>query len=177
MSVEYSLDKAKQYEKIKLILSISGTVVSVVILLLFVVLGYSELLRDQVSTWFGNPYLQLLSFLFVIGAAYSVISFPMSYYGDFWLEHHYQLTSQKFLSWIWEKVKGFLVGVVLGVPLLLAFYYFLLNYPQTWWFWTATVLFFFSVIIGKIANNYRKKEKYCCSPEPPGLQQYFSFFL
>ena len=151
MSVDYSIKKAKQYEKIKLFLSIFSTVLSIVILLLFVVLGYSAALRVQVAVWFVNPYMQLLAFLFTIGAAYSLISFPLSFFGDFWLEHYYKLTTQKFAGWIWEKVKAFLVAIVLGVPILLAFYFFLLNYPQTWWFWTATVLFFFSVIIGKIA--------------------------
>jgi len=109
------------------------------------------MLRDKVNVWFTSPYMQLLAFLFTIGAGYSLISFPLSFFGDFWLEHYYKLSNQKFAGWIWEKTKGFLVGIVLGVPILLTFYYFLLNYPQTWWFWTATVLFFFSVIIGKIA--------------------------
>jgi STE24 endopeptidase len=151
MSIDYSIEKAKQYEKIKLILSVSSTVLSVVILILFVILGYSVMLRDEVQEWFRSPYLQLLAFLFAIGAAYSLISLPLGFLGDFWLEHHYQLSNQKFGGWVWEKTKGFLVGIVLGVPILLAFYFFLLNYPQTWWFWTATVLFFFSVILGKIA--------------------------
>lgn len=151
MSIDYSVEKAKQYEKIKLFLSIFSTVLSIIVLILFVIFGYSAALRDVVNNWFINPYLQLLSFLFVIGIAYSVISFPLSFFGDFWLEHYYNLTNQKFSGWIWEKIKGFLVGIVIGVPVLLAFYFFLLNYPETWWLWTATVLFFFSVIIGKIA--------------------------
>lgn len=151
MADVYSITKAKQYEKIKLSLSIFSTVLSITLLILFVVLGYSEQLRTAIYGWAENPYLRLLIFIFILGAGFSVISFPMSYFGDFWLEHHYDLTTQKFTGWIWEKAKGFLVGIVLGVPILLAFYYFLLNYPETWWFWTATVLFFFSVIIGKIA--------------------------
>lgn len=151
MTVDYSLEKAKKYEKINLVLSISSTVLSIVILVLFIVLGYSVQLRDIVNVWFANPYLQLLAFLFVMGAAYSVISFPLSFIGDFWLEHYFGLSNQTFLSWMWERSKGFLVGLVIGVPILLVFYFLLLNYPQTWWFWTATVLFFFSVFLGKIA--------------------------
>ena len=145
------LQKAKQYEKINLILSIFGTILSIVILILFVVLGYSTLLRDVVAEWFVNPYFQLMAFLFVMGAGYSLISFPLSFFGDFWLEHHFDLSNQSFWAWMWEKAKGFMVGLVLGGPLLLAFYFFLLNYPETWWLWTATILFFFSIIIGKIA--------------------------
>ncbi len=145
------LQKAKKYEKINLSLTIFSTILSIVILILFVTLGYSSQLRDVVSVWFENPYLQLISFLFTIGAGYSVISFPLSFFGDFWLEHYFELSNQTFWAWMWEKVKGFMVGTVLGVPLLLAFYFFLLNYPETWWLWTATIIFFFSIIIGKIA--------------------------
>ncbi|KAA3617827.1 MAG: M48 family peptidase [Calditrichaeota bacterium] len=146
-----NLQKAKQYEKINLVLSIFSTILSIVILILFVTLGYSAQLRDVISEWFENSYLQLLVFLFSIGLGYSVISFPLSFFGDFWLEHYFDLSNQTFFAWMWEKIKGFLVGLVLGVPLILAFYFFLLNYPATWWFWTATILFFFSIIIGKIA--------------------------
>lgn len=153
MSETYTINRAKQYEKIKLILSIFSTVLSVTLLILFVTLGYSIQLRTFVHGSVNNPYLGLLVFLFVLGGSFSLISFPLSYFGGFWLEHHYNLTSQKFAGWLWEKLKGYLVGTTLAVPILLAFYYFLLNHPQTWWLWTATVLFFFSVIIGKIAPH------------------------
>ncbi len=146
-----NLQKAKQYEKINLGFSIFSTILSIIILVIFVVLGYSAQLRDIVSSWSDNAYLQLIYFLFAMGAGYSVISFPLSYFSDFWLEHHFELSNQTFSAWIWEKTKGFIVGSILGLPILLAFYFFLLNYPDTWWVWTATILFFFSIIIGKIA--------------------------
>lgn len=148
------LAKAKNYEKIKLTLSISSTVISITALLLFVFLDYSADLRNLVSGWFASPYLQLLLFLALIAAGYSVISFPLSFIGDYWLEHHFELSNQGFWAWIWEKIKASLVGLVLGVPILLVFYFFLLNYPDTWWIWTATVLFFFSVFLGKIAPQF-----------------------
>ena len=120
------LEKAKKYKKINLTLSISSTILSIVIFLLFVILGYSVELRELVNGWFENAYMRLVAFLFVIGAAYSVVSFPLSFFGDFWLEHHFELSNQSFWAWMWEKTKGFLVGLVLGVPLLLIFYFFLL---------------------------------------------------
>ncbi len=143
--------QAKKYEKINLILSISETIVGLVLLVLFIVLDYSVDLRNLVQTWFENPYLQLITFLAVLGGAFSVISYPMSFISDFWLEHHFGLSNQTFWSWMWEKTKAFLVGAVIGTPILLIFYFLLLNYPETWWLWTATVLFFFSVFLGKIA--------------------------
>ena len=144
-------DKAKQYQRIKLIFSISETIVSLVLLSIFIFAGYSIQWRIWVSAQAENPYLQLLIFLGGIGAAYSVISVPLSFITGFWLEHRYELSNQSFGAWFWEQIKAFLVGIVLLVPVMLIFYFFLRNYPQTWWLWTAVILFVFSIIIGRIA--------------------------
>jgi len=48
-------------------------------------------------------------------------------------------------------MKGLAVGLVLGIPLLLAFYYILRNFGNNWWLVLGIFIFFFSVIIGRIA--------------------------
>lgn len=154
MSVAMSSEhqhKAKQYEKLHLILSMGETVLSIILIILFVTSGYSEQLKYYVASWVVNPYLQLLLFTAIAGTVFSVIFFPFSYISGYWLEHRYDLSNQNFMQWIWEKFKAFLVGAVLFLPVFLIFYYFLRNYPDTWWIWTATILFIFSVVIGRIA--------------------------
>ncbi|MGD9487977.1 MAG: M48 family metallopeptidase [Calditrichaceae bacterium] len=142
---------AKTYNRIKLIVSLSETLISLLLIVGFVYSGYSGRLSDLVSEWFSNPYIRLLAFLAIIGMVMSVISFPVSYFSGFWLEHYYKLTNQSLKGWILEKMKGLAVGLVLFTPILILFYFFLRNYPDTWWLWTATALFVFSVIIGRIA--------------------------
>lgn len=143
--------KAKRYENIKLILGLTETILSVVILIIFIFSGYSKELRDIVSGWAVNPYWRLLAFIGVLGAAFSLISFPLSYISKFWLEHHYNLSNQTFFAWLLEKIKAFALTIILFVPIIILFYYFLRNYPESWWFWMASVLFVFSVVIGRIA--------------------------
>jgi STE24 endopeptidase len=142
---------AKKYERIKLSLSISETVISIVLILIIIFAGYAIELRNWAQTLVQNPYAQLLIFAAILGLIFSVISIPLSFISGFWLEHYYGLSNQSFFAWVWEKLKGLFVGLILIIPILLIFYYFLRNYPDSWWFWTATVMFLFSVVIGRIA--------------------------
>ncbi|HID40367.1 MAG TPA: M48 family peptidase [Calditrichaeota bacterium] len=142
---------AKRYESVKLILSLADSLLVLFTLLAFVVSGYSLTLRNWVVGSVQNPYIRLLLFSAVIGLGIALLSFPFQFYSSYWMEKRYNLSQQSFTSWIWEKTKAALVGLILAVPLLLVFYYFLLKYPQSWWLWLGLVLFFFSVFLGRIA--------------------------
>ena len=72
-------NKAKQYQRIKLIFSISETIVSLVLLCVFIFAGYSLQWRIWISAQAQNPYLQLLIFIGGISLAYSIISIILGY--------------------------------------------------------------------------------------------------
>ena len=122
-------NKAKTYEKIKLTLSISETIIFIALIIIIIFGGWSAQLRDLALNWMDNVYLQLIVFIGLLGCIFSVISVPLSFISGFWLEHHYNLSNQTFWAWLWEKIKAFLIGIVLSLPLLLLFYYLLSNYP------------------------------------------------
>jgi STE24 endopeptidase len=143
--------RAKRYENIKLSLSVGESVLTFVLIVLFVVLGYSLELRETVFSHFDNDYTRFFAFIFILGGALSLISFPLDYISGFWLEHHYDLSNQTFGGWLWEKLKGLLIGLFVMIPLMFIFYYLLKNFPSIWWVWLSVFLFFFSVILGKIA--------------------------
>ena len=99
--------KAKKYQRIKLILNISETIISFVLLVVFVGAGYSVMLRDYVAVVHPNVYIRLLIFLFIMGITFSVFSVPVSFIGSYWLEHRFGLSNQRFPGWIWEQVKAY----------------------------------------------------------------------
>lgn len=144
------MDSAKKYNNIKLAIGIGEGIVSFILLLLFVYLGYSLELENFLLNYFSNPYLLFISFLFMIGIVGSVISFPISYYSGFYLEHKYNLSNQTFLKWIWENIKGLLVSLVIGVPILLIFYFMLNYFGNYWWLPFAIIMFFVSVVLSQI---------------------------
>ncbi|MHB2153372.1 M48 family metallopeptidase [Calditrichota bacterium GD2] len=143
--------QAKRYERIKLIVSISESVLSFLLLLLFLTTGYSAELRDWTHQLTENAYLRFLLFMAAAGFGLSLFTFPFEFYSSFILEHRYHLSNQTLWDWIKEKLKENLVGLAIGLPLALAFYFLLLNFPQTWWLWLSVVVFLFSVLLGRIA--------------------------
>jgi STE24 endopeptidase len=80
-----------------------------------------------------------------------VVSFPLSFYSGFILEHRYHLSNQTFLQWLWEHTKAMLVSVPIAVPLALLFYFFLHTYQELWWLPVATSMFIVSIALSKIA--------------------------
>jgi len=144
------VDSAKKYNNIKLAIGIGEGIVSFVLLLLFVWLGYSQQLENFLSNYFSNPYLLFISFLFALGITGSVLSFPVSYYSGFYLEHKYNLSNQTFWKWIWENFKGLIVSLVIGIPILLTFYYVLNTFYSLWWLPFAIIMFFISVVLSQI---------------------------
>ncbi|MCX8009324.1 MAG: M48 family peptidase, partial [Patescibacteria group bacterium] len=81
----------------------------------------------------GNIYFSFLIFVGVIGFATSILLLPIDFYSGYVLEHKYKLSNQTFVKWIWEELKGLIVAIAIGVPILLLFYYLILNNPDTWW--------------------------------------------
>ena len=141
---------AKKYNNIKLAISIGEGVFSFILIFLFVWLGYSLQLENYLTGFIENQYLLLLSFVLVLGFAGSVLSFPVSYYSGFYLEHKYNLSNQTFWKWIWEGLKGLIVSLVIGIPILLIFYYILNTFYSLWWLTFAVIIFLFSVVLSQI---------------------------
>jgi STE24 endopeptidase len=141
---------AKKYEKIKLTVGITESIISAILIFLFLWLGYSKMLADYAFSFTSNSYAALVIFVFIIGLISSVLSFPLDYFFSFRLEHKFGLSNQKFIKWIEEGLKSLAVGIVLGTPILLLFYFMLLNYEQ-WWLWFGCVVMVYSVILAQIA--------------------------
>jgi STE24 endopeptidase len=144
------MDNAKKYNNIKLAIGISEGIISFILILLFVWLGYSLKLENLLSEYIQNKYLLFIVYVLVIGLAGSVLSFPVSYYTGYYLEHKYNLSNQTFWKWIIEGVKGLLVSLVIGIPILLTFYYILNTFYSLWWLPFAIIMFFISVVLSQI---------------------------
>ena len=141
---------SKKYNNIKLIVSIFIGALSFLLLLLFVVFGGSKFLRDYLDSLIQNKYLLFLAFVIVIGIIETLILAPLSYYQEYYLEHEYQLSNQSFGQWIWENLKGILIGSVLGIPVLLFFFFVINTFHEMWWLPFAILMFIISVVLAQI---------------------------
>lgn len=142
--------QAKKYSNTKLVFGISEAIVSFILLLLFVWLGYSARLENYLQLTFANDYLVLLIYVLALGIVSSILFSPLNYYIGFYLEHKYNLSNQTFWKWIREGTKGILVGSAIGLPLLLLFYFVIKSFGIMWWLPFAGLMFIFTVVLAQI---------------------------
>ncbi len=142
---------AKRYSELKQKLSFRKSILSFIIIFLLFMTGLSRELEKVAVNFTDNIYIALLIFVASIAVLEGILTFPLSFYSGYILEHKYNLSNQTLFSYFKEDLKGLAVGTVLGVPVLLVFYYILRNYPHDWWYITGFFLFFFSVLLARVA--------------------------
>ncbi|MCU7495940.1 MAG: M48 family metallopeptidase [Ignavibacteria bacterium] len=141
---------SKKYNNIKLSVSIGKGILSFLIIFLFLKSGLALDLENYLSRFISNSYLLFIAFVIAVSAAGSILSFPVSYYQEFYLEHKFKLSNQTFGAWLWEGAKGTMVSGVIGIPLLPVFYYVLNRFGNLWWLPFAIILFLVSVVLARI---------------------------
>jgi len=144
-------DKAKTYNRIKLITGIASAVLSFVVLLLLVLNGLTTDLRNWAYVWTSSNYLALLLFSFALATIQSVVTLPLGFYSGYYIEHKYKLSNQNIWRWAWEHLKGMLVGLPIVICVLLFLYYCLSVYATLWWLPVSIGLMFLSVVLARIA--------------------------
>ena len=142
---------SKKYNRIKLTLSITESLLSLVFVLVLLFCGFSIKLDVWISGFIGNDYLALFAFLFLLGIVSSIITFPISFYKDYTLEHKYNLSNQTIGKYFWEKIKGLMIGLPILLILMSTFFFVLKNFSENWWFIFGTVIVIFSVILSRLA--------------------------
>ncbi|MCW8850252.1 MAG: M48 family metallopeptidase, partial [Melioribacteraceae bacterium] len=142
--------ESKKYNNLKLSFGIFKTILTFVIIFLFVKLDYSKVLVEYIMQITDNNYFALVVFVAVAGTFSSIIFFPINLYSGFIMEHKFKLSNQTFFGWIWENFKATLIGIVIGIPLLLLFYYVLNVFGNLWWLPFSIILFVLTVVLSKI---------------------------
>src|SRR5947199_770671 len=125
--------EARRYNRIRRWLGIAEFALSLALLVVLVITGWTGWLRDLAYQGAFQSY-ALAVFLYtvmlvVIG---KILGLGMDYY-SFRLEHRYQLSNQKFRGWAWDEVKGFLVSAILAAILVELLYFVIRQFSQHWW--------------------------------------------
>lgn len=141
---------SKRYNNLKIGLGVLEGVLTFGISLVFVTSGLSRVLAEEAANYLSGIYGSFILFVLAAGLCLGILLFPLGFYKDFYLEHKYNLSNQSFLRWISEDLKGIGVSLVIGIPLLLAFYYTIIHFGNLWWLPFAVLLFVVSVILARV---------------------------
>lgn len=125
--------EVRRYNRIRRWLGIADFVLGFAFLIVLLVTRWSDGLRDLAYRWGFQSYsFSLFIYLFLLLGINKALGFGLDYYG-FRLERRFKLSTQRFGSWAWDEVKGFLVGLVLGGIVVELLYFTIRQWPQHWW--------------------------------------------
>ena len=150
--------EARRYNRIRRWLGIADFVVGFVFLIVLLVTGWSDWLRDLAyRLGFQNYSLSLFMYLLLLLVISKALGIGLDYYG-FSLERRFKLSTQRFRSWAWDEVKGFLVGLVLGTVVVEVLYFTIRQWPQHWW------MLAWALVHGPCSSFWLNWRRSCSSP-------------
>jgi STE24 endopeptidase len=142
-SVEYTLAKGK-FDQIE-------TSYQVAILLLILFSGLLPWALNLFTHWLGSSAWAMAVFLFAVGLALSLPSLPLAWYDQFKLEERFGFNTSTQKIWWLDRLKGLLLGIILGYPLLVLVLKFVDWTGALWWLWAWAALLAFQMIMAVLA--------------------------
>jgi STE24 endopeptidase len=149
--VQADSPEAHSYNRIRRWLGIADFAVGFVFLVVLLVTRWSFWLKGVAyHMGFENYSLSLFMYLLLLLVISKALGIGLDYYG-FALERRFKLSTQRFRSWIWDEVKGFLVGLVLGAVVVEVLYFTLRQWPQHWWILAWALFMGLFIILAQLA--------------------------
>jgi STE24 endopeptidase len=142
-SVDYTLAKSRLGDIV--------TSVDAVVLIAVLFSGVLPWAFGRLSASFGTSVWAIAGFLFVTGIALSILALPFAWYAQFKLEERFGFNTVTMKTWVLDRVKGFLLVLLLGYPLLALVLKLIEWTGANWWLWAAAVVIAFQLLLLLIA--------------------------
>ena len=123
----------------------------VVLLIIWLFLGWSSDLRNWIFSWTENPWISVLAFGGIFGLLFTILDLPLSFYTGYTLPHRYGQSNQTIKGWWIDFAKGLVLSGVIGVIVLEVIYMLLRSAPETWWLWAGGFILLFNVLLANLA--------------------------
>src|SRR4030095_11310207 len=99
----------------------------------------------------GSSMLAPSGFLLVTGIALSMLALPFAWCAQFKLEERFGFNTTSMKTWVLDRIKGLLLAVMLGYPLLALVLKLIEWTGANWWLWAAVIVIAFQLLLLLIA--------------------------
>jgi STE24 endopeptidase len=147
--LEPTSPEVKRYQRQKITAAVVNVLLSLAFLLVMALAVGPHLDAWLRETLGEGPWLRLLVVAVVVGGGLELLTLPLSFWSSFVLEHRYQLSNQTLGGWIKKQIKAYIVGGLIGLPLLYGLYA-LLRLTHPWWLWAAVAWLAVSLVLGRL---------------------------
>ena len=125
--------RAADYERARLRLGSAASVFGLVVALGWAAFGY-DALYGRVATLVPEGLARSVAFLIAAGAISSLLGLPAALLRTFGIEQRFGFNRTTPRGFLLDRLKGWALSLVLGIPLLTALLW-LMRQPGPWWFW------------------------------------------
>ena len=139
--------KAKNYSKEKGKVSLISSTLSTLITLLFLIFEGYGWLDNFISLYYDIPFLKSGIFFLVLFILSDFISIPFSCYNTFVIEEKYGFNKTTVKTFVLDKIKGYLLTIIVGGILLFGAIYIVSLLENSFWFWLWLSLSFIMLIV------------------------------
>lgn len=125
--------EARAYNRTKRWLELGDLALSFGFLIVLLVTGWTNILRDA-AVRLGRDYyvLQLFFYVLLLSVLSKLLGFGLDYY-SFRLEHRFNLSNQSLSSWVRDQIKGWILGLLITTVLAEIVYALIRVSPEHWW--------------------------------------------
>ena len=127
--------KAKNYSKEKGRVSLISSTISSSITILFLASGGYGWLNNTISNYYEIPFLKSGFFFLTLFILSDVISIPFSCFNTFVIEEKYGFNKMTVKTFVMDKIKGYLLTIIVGGLLLFGAIYLVSIVEKGFWLW------------------------------------------
>jgi len=143
--------ESRRYNRIKRWLGIADFATGFGLLVVLLATGWTGTLRDMAERGASQNYAySVLLYVVMLMLISKVVGTPLEYY-SFRLEHRYNLSNQKFRSWLWDECKSLLIGLVMATIVVELLYMLIRQAPEHWWVIGWAVFLGLVVLLAQLA--------------------------
>jgi STE24 endopeptidase len=141
---------AKKYKRANLKIGIPGQIVSACFVFALLYFNISRDLVDRLAVLVSSRFVLALVYFVIFYIAYTILSFPFSFFSEHLVEHKYGFSTQTFAQWLTDCIKSLLVGLLLGALVFETVYVVTYHAPLLWWLWLSLIMILFSVVLANL---------------------------
>lgn len=138
-SIKYLIDRSK--------LNIFELVFETLLLLVLLLSGVLPRYFDVFLRWNPESPFVMALFLFSVSFAISLLSLPVDYYYQFKIETRYGFNTTTLKLWVIDKIKVYLLSIIIGLPLLTFIFYLFKISGNNWWLFAGITITLFQIIM------------------------------
>lgn len=137
------LKESKAYQRTKYNFGLFSDSFSFVLTFLLIVFGLFGWLDEWLRQYLQSPMILTLTYFAIVFIGSDLLSLPFDYYQTFKIENDFGFNKSTVKTFFMDKVKGYLLSIIIGGTLLSLLLWLILALGQDFWwiFWIVAALF------------------------------------